>query len=165
MRDVDPARPRREGASGLARAPVRFPLRSSAPAAPLRPPQRGPAPGARPHTRLGAREGGSGYSSMVLYINSSSSRATRFLWTRRFFPMLARSCVAAKPVRRTAQSPGLADNNFGLAPSSVDNQQVVPQRPPGLSTNAAPGGPHAWPQSTKPGVQAGLRAWRARRGK
>ena len=104
-----------------------------------REPPCGAVPEARLHGRWGARKRGSGYSFMVLYINSSSSRAPHFLWTRGFFPMLARGCVAANSVRRAAQSPGLTDNNFGAAPSSVDNQQVVPQLPPGLSTNAVQG--------------------------
>lgn len=80
---------------------------------------------------------GSGYSSIVLYINSSSSRASHFLWTRPICSMLARGCAAAKSVWRSAQRAGLADNNFGPSPFCVDNCPVVPELFPVLSTTGA----------------------------
>ena len=77
---------------------------------------------------------GSVYSSTVLYINSSSSRASPFLWTSRFSCMLTTTCVAPKYVGQRAQSAGLTDNNFVHRPSSVDNCLVAPKIFPGLST-------------------------------
>ena len=84
----------------------------------------------------GARIGGSGYSLKALYINSSSSRERLFVWTSAFSSTLARTCVAAKYVRRRAQSAGLGDNNFRAAAFCVDNCLVVPEICPGLSTAA-----------------------------
>lgn len=60
-----------------------------------------------------------------------------FLWTTRFFPMLARVCVAAKCVWQPAQKAGPTDNNFRKVPQDVDNHPVVPKLYPGLSTNPA----------------------------
>ena len=118
----------------------------------------------------GARIGGSGYSLKALYINSSSSRERLFVWTSAFSSTLTRTCVAAKYVRRRAQSAGLADNNFRAAAFCVDNCLVVPEICPGLSTAAwgcdpllvswpctAPSG--AGPSKKKPGVLCRTPGW------
>lgn len=122
-----------------------------------------PAFGAAHQNACALRNGvskGSGYSSIVLYINSSSSRASHFLWTRPICSMLVRGCTAAKSVWRSAQRAGLADNNFRPSPFCVDNCPVVPELFPVLSTTGARRQPFPShkAQSTKPGVRGGLRA-------
>jgi hypothetical protein len=101
---------------------------------------------------------GSGYSSIALYINSSSSKASRFLWTRPICSMLARGCAAAKSVWRSAQRAGLADNNFGPSTFCVDNCPVVPELFPVLSTTGAHRQPFPSHKAQSPGVRGGLRA-------
>ena len=75
------------------------------------------------------------YSLLVLLINSSSSRAGRFLWTSRLLPMLARTCGPAKPVRRAPGAAGATDNNLAHGPRRADNCHFVPKLSPGLSTS------------------------------
>lgn len=94
---------------------------------------------------------GSGYSSIVLYINSSSSRASHFLWTRPICSTLARGCAAAKSVWRSAQRAGLADNNFGPSLFCVDNCPVVPELFPVLSTTGARRQPFPSHKAQSPG--------------
>ena len=74
-------------------------------------------------------------SPISLYINSSSSRAPLFLWTSRFFLMLARVWGPSKPVGRHAQSTGLTHNNFSIGHLLVDNCPVVQKLSPVLSTD------------------------------
>lgn len=113
-----------------------------------------PAFGAAHQNARAPRNGvsrGSGYSSIVLYINSSSSRASHFLWTRPICSMLARGCAAAKSVRRSAQRAGLADNNFGPSPFCVDNCPVVLELFPVLSTTGARRQPFPSHKAQSPG--------------
>ena len=107
---------------------------------------------------------GSGYSSIVLYINSSSSRASHFLWTRPICSMLARGCAAAKSVWRSAQRAGLADNNFGPSPFCVDNCPVVPELFPVLSTKRARRQPFPSHKAQSPGSVEDSGLCQARRG-
>lgn len=78
-----------------------------------------------------------------LYINSSSSRAGSFLWTRYFLSMVTRAWVASKCVWRRAQNAGLTHNNFGDAPFCVDNPPLVPKLSTGLPTSTAKASPTA----------------------
>lgn len=76
----------------------------------------------------------------LLYLNSSSSRRRRFLWTSGFSPALASTCVALKYVG-AGRFPAAGEmNNLGGPSFGVDNLLLMPVFPPGLSTDRAGAG-------------------------
>lgn len=73
-------------------------------------------------------------SLIVLLKNSSSNRASLFLWTTAFFSMFTNTCAAKNHVCDSVWICALADNNFGRIHFSVDNAPVALKKSTGLST-------------------------------
>ena len=75
-----------------------------------------------------------GYSLRTLYFNSSSSRASGFLWITRFFFLLTGVCVPPKDVGGWVFLLHSEMNNLAQWRGSVDNRLVAPEGCTGLST-------------------------------
>lgn len=83
---------------------------------------------------IGGPRRASSYSLRTLYFNSSSSRASGFLWITRFFFLLTGVCVPPKDVGGWVFLLHSEMNNLAQWRGSVDNRPVAPEGCTGLST-------------------------------